>query len=707
MRIGLERVHWNKAKYWVLFLLFLGLPSFVLCFFALRGILSDRALAEQELIDQHQKAVNAIVSVFDSAIRSLEADLRRAAEELQNNNATGAERIANQVRVSNPVVAEVFMLRTAGDISYPGTPLLYTADAPWIPNEMLSSFFPQDRDSSEFYEYRLHDYVNVLSLYRERLGSAGTKEERARLLFAVARNQKRVALISEAAATYGILVRQYGEAPTALGLPSGLAARIELLKLQVMKKDSTGAIRGIESLFEDLLHHTWKLEKSAYALADSELGLLCGGVLSMNLRDRALFKKRIGELAAALEERRKSNDRILLFEKAFASSLIDSARSFTGDARFVRMSRIVDGKAISLIATRAGEGGGRQIRLVGALLDGTEQKKSDLADLLVRVPLPSHTFLQIVDEGGVLIAGSTIPSGSRRTVEASFRGLVPSWRIVLYHQEPTMLNEILVTRRSMYVVTFVLVLAFLTIGTLFFWRMVTKEIELSRLQADFVALVSHELRSPLTSIRQLSEMLREGRVSSDDRRQRYYTILVEQAERLSTIVENILSFSRMEERTVGLRIEQVEPGEYFHDLIHPLKNRFEHKGFTIRFEIQDGLPFLSIDRESMSEAITNIVDNAIKYSGSSNQVDVSVGRSGKDICISVRDYGIGIRKSDLKNIFTKFYRSADPNVHLMNGSGLGLSLAKSVVEKHGGRISVESEYQAGSLFTIRLPISTI
>jgi len=704
MWIGLKRPHWTKAKYLFLFALFLGLPSLVLFFFALRGILSDRALAEQELIEQHQKSANAIASVFESAIRSLEADLRRAADELKNGNAPVAESIAKQVRASNPVVAEVFILRTAADISYPGTPILYTADAPWIPNDPASTAFTQDRDSSELCEFRLHDYARALSLYRARLASARSKGERAALLFAIARNQNRVARVSDAAATYELLANQYGELTCAAGLPTGLAARIELLKLQVMKRESNNAGKGIVRLFEDLLHNKWKLEKSAYALADSEIDSLSDRVLSMNLYEPDAFKNRFEELTEEQAERAKSNDRILLFEKAFASSVIDSCRIIRSGSVFVRMSGAVDNKVVSLIATPVTGARVGEPLVVGALLDCIEDKKGYISDLIARVPLPPSTFLQIVDEGGALIVGSAMPEGSRRTIETSLPGRVPPWSISLYYQEPSMLEEVLATRRSIYIVTFVLVLAFLTIGSLFFWRMVTKEIELSRLQADFVALVSHELRSPLTSIRQLSEMLREGRVTTDERRQRYYTILVEQAERLSHLVENILSFSRINERTIGLRFEQVDPREYFDDLIRSLKDRFEHKGFRIQYQIQGDLPLLSIDRETMSEAITNVIDNAVKYSGSSKQVDVSVGRSENGVFIAIRDYGIGMQKSDLKKVFTKFYRSTDPQVHMMNGSGLGLSLAKAIVEKHGGRIFAESEYEAGSLFTIQLPV---
>lgn len=704
MSTGLEQAHWTRAKYLFLFAVFLGLPSLVLFFFALRGILSDRALAEQELVEQHQKSANAIVSVFDSAIRSLEADLRRAAEELKNGNAPGAERIAKQLRASNPFVAEVFILRTAADISYPGIPILYTADAPWTPNDLASTAFPPDRDSSELCEFRLHDYGRALSLYKARLASARSKAERAALLFAVARNQSRVSGRSDAAATYELLANQYGEVMCAAGLPTGLAARIELLKLQVMKRESDDARKGLVRLLEDLLHSTWKLEKSAYALADSEIDSLSDRMLSMNLGEQGAFKNRFGELMKEQAERMKSNDRILLFEKAFASSVIDTCRNSTNGSVFVRMSGVKANTAVSLIATSVtGAGVGPPV-VVGALLDFAEGASSTIADLIARVPLPPSTFLQIVDEGGALIIGSAMPEGARRTIATFLPGRVPPWSISLYYQEPTMLDEVLATRRSIYIVTFVLVLAFLTIGSLFFWRMVMKEIELSRLQADFVALVSHELRSPLTSIRQLSEMLREGRVATDERRQRYYSTLVEQAERLSHLVENILSFSRIKERTIDLRFERVDPREYFDELIRPLKDRFEHKGVTLQYQIQGDLPLLSIDRETMSEAITNVIDNAVKYSGSSKQVDVSVGRSGNDVCIAVRDYGIGMQKSDLKRIFTKFYRSTDPRVHMMNGSGLGLSLAKAIVEKHGGRIFAESEYGTGSLFTIQLPI---
>jgi signal transduction histidine kinase len=224
------------------------------------------------------------------------------------------------------------------------------------------------------------------------------------------------------------------------------------------------------------------------------------------------------------------------------------------------------------------------------------------------------------------------------------------------------------------------------------------------MKSDFVSTISHEFKSPLTSIRQLAEMLHSGRVPSDERRRQYYDVLLEQSERLSLLTENILNLARIEEGRKEFIFEKTALTPVLRQIVSSIQDRVRHEGFSIELEIKNDLPMVKVDRVALAEAITNLIDNAVKYSGESRRVIVSASAEGPSLQIAVRDFGIGIRREDLDKVFERFFRGGDELTRTVKGSGLGLTLVKEIVEAHHGKVYAESEPGKGSTFFIKLPL---
>jgi len=249
-----------------------------------------------------------------------------------------------------------------------------------------------------------------------------------------------------------------------------------------------------------------------------------------------------------------------------------------------------------------------------------------------------------------------------------------------------------------------LIAGILVFGLILTVRAVSHELELARMKSDFVSTVSHEFKSPLTSIRQLAEMLQSGRVPSEERRQKYYDVLLEQSERLALLTDNILSLSKIEEGRAEFAFESTDVSTLLTEVVSSIQDRVRHEGFDIGLNVEGALPLIAVDRTALSQAVANLIDNAIKYSGDSRRISVSASVEEQSLAIAVQDFGVGIKKEDIPRLFERFYRGGDELTRTVKGSGLGLTLVREIVAAHRGKVHVESEPGKGSVFSIRLPL---
>jgi signal transduction histidine kinase len=241
-------------------------------------------------------------------------------------------------------------------------------------------------------------------------------------------------------------------------------------------------------------------------------------------------------------------------------------------------------------------------------------------------------------------------------------------------------------------------------GLVLVWTNVRRELRLSRLKSDFVANVSHELKTPLALIRLFAETLELGRVPNEEKKQQYHRIINKESRRLTQLINNILDFSRIEAGRKEYRLVRTDLAAVVRDVVDAYRFPIEHQGFTLDLAVAEDLPEMETDPEALSQALINLLNNAIKYSPDKKSIAVSVGREGDRVLVSVADRGIGIPKAEQKRIFEKFYRVESSLVHTTKGSGLGLALVQHITEAHGGRVEIVSAPGEGSTFTLSLPL---
>jgi two-component system phosphate regulon sensor histidine kinase PhoR len=253
-----------------------------------------------------------------------------------------------------------------------------------------------------------------------------------------------------------------------------------------------------------------------------------------------------------------------------------------------------------------------------------------------------------------------------------------------------------------------LILAMVTttiIGTAAVLAVLYREARVAKLQTDFVNKVSHDLRTPLTSIRMFVETLQLGRIQDPARQAEALEIIADETARLSSLINRLLDWARMESgrRSYQLRHEKVEP--LVDAALHAFEPQRLNGSVEVTRSVDPGLPEVWADRQAMTEALLNLLNNAHKYTGPVKKIEVSARKEGPTVVIRVADNGPGIEPREQKRIFEKFYRARDPLSRTIEGTGLGLAMVKHIVSAHGGRVGVESDLGKGATFKIALPVA--
>lgn len=284
-------------------------------------------------------------------------------------------------------------------------------------------------------------------------------------------------------------------------------------------------------------------------------------------------------------------------------------------------------------------------------------------------------------------------------IERPLPGEFPAWRLIILKKKE---GEVMALGRRKLALLYTLLafsLAALLLGSLFVFLGLKNERKMVRMKSNFLSAVSHELKTPLTSIRMFAELLESGRQTQEEKRKRYAHLIGEEAMRLYGMIEGILNFTRLEEKRARVSMASMNLSQAVHEVASLMAGAYDKAGIRLVLQLEPDA-MVQGDYDSLRSVVQNLLENALKYSQSGTTVQVHLENSPEKAVLRVKDQGIGISGADIKHIFDKFYRAGDEMTRKTKGSGLGLAIVKQILDSHRAQIKVNSRLNEGTEMVI-------
>jgi signal transduction histidine kinase len=298
---------------------------------------------------------------------------------------------------------------------------------------------------------------------------------------------------------------------------------------------------------------------------------------------------------------------------------------------------------------------------------------------------------------------STEPSQPRvRVFEKRAGETAGNWTLSVQHSAGSLEQFITRTRQKNLAISFG-ILSLLAISVVFVFLSAQRAKRLAQRQLDFVSSVSHEFRTPLAVIYSAGENLADGVAREAPQVSRYGNLIKGEGKKLTAMVEQILDFAGANSGRKKYDLRESNLGEIIENALAECQPLIDEKGITVEKDFGENLPSIVADKNALSQAIQNLIGNAVKYSNGEKWMKISAKNGGKKLKVTIEDKGIGIGAKDLAHVLEPFYRAKTVVDEQIHGNGLGLSLVKQIVDAHKGEIKIESELGKGSRFTIELP----
>jgi len=608
-----------------------------------RLLQQDQQLSAQRVVERQESTADLAVAALEHRLASLDQHIARLLTAGEPASPAGD--------------GALFFEFTQGGIRmWPEGRVLYAPDLQPLPEPPASIFSKADE-----LEFQKKDYLGAIAALREPAASADP-QVRAAAFARIARNYRNAVNFRESQQYYQKLANL--GAVRVAGMPAAVAGALGEMATLERQHDTAGLRKTASSLLDVLHSGHWPMTQATYDFATQEAARWVAETNPPPSQPEALTEA---------VERLWEDWRRGALPPAGRASLITSAGSVLAVWR---------SSGSTLAAFAAG---------------------SDYIERQWIASMPAGLTLTNPDGGSV--AGKPPVSGRRPAVRLASVTQLP-WNVQASESSEAD-AAVLRSRRVFLVAGMAILLAMIMTGAWFIGHTVARELAVARLQSDFVAAVSHEFRTPLTTLCQLSELLKRGRVAQEQDRQEYYDLLHSESHRLWRLVEGLLNFGRLEAGRMRFHFESLDTGELVRQSAAEFAQAHRTAGHRFDVETAGTSPPVHADREAMRCVLWNLFENAVKYSPDRDSVQVKVAGKTRQVEIAVRDQGVGIPPHEQRRIFEKFVRGSAARENNIRGTGVGLAMARQIVRAHGGDITVESEPGQGSTFRVLLPVKNI
>ncbi|MCG2814781.1 MAG: HAMP domain-containing histidine kinase [Candidatus Aminicenantes bacterium] len=665
----------------------------------------------KQVENEHQRAAEFLKEIIQSRLNELDVILQGWARvpSIAVNDYSDVKNLTHTQLKNSQLIEQIFLVyKENNEYFFP----LHPGARAEIPTFSLPSLSPAQMDifsQAEKNEFRLQKFQTAASLYQTLFSTIKNRDAKGLMLNNTARCHVKLENYEKAVDHYLKICKDFPDCKTPNGIPLVLIARMQILDGLIKQNKFETALRSSLDFYRDILEEPWDLTENQFktysTLAEEAITDLFSKELKVISTEE--IAQEFERLKVQYQEKQKKwqavNDIIEDIIPELQDDLFKS-EEFNPAPRHI--SRTINNRdyliSSLLIPDESGLGA---VGTLSAKINTDYLINKIVYETIQRIqPGEKNTHMNIVltTSTGEIVYGQRNPLSPVRTFSETFANNYPPWRMEFYHGRAVGFG-ILDLMKNFYFWTIIILILILAFGAILIGRTIAHEMEIQKIKSAFVSSVSHEFKTPLTSIKTLIERLQDGKVKNPAKMNEYFSMISQGTDKLIRLVKNILDSSKIDEGKIEYDFVETDIGLLLSQLMEDFKKDAANKRIPIHTHIQKDIRPVSVDRDTMTQAILNLLDNAVKFSPDRKEMDVDVREKDEHVVLAIKDQGIGIHPDETDKIFDKFYQGRNTPKQASTGTGLGLALVKHIVEDHGGKISVESQIGKGSTFSVILP----
>lgn len=700
-------------KFAILLIALIVIPSILLAYFSVQAIESERLVYEQRIKESYQR----LAEFATSEIKDLFKDLNKKwVETLQPNKLVLEDQIQQREKLekfvnNNPLIDAAYLVSNTGKVIFPQMLDRDHSTSTTAVSENISDIDKWLRkyrgisDEAERLEFTENCPWDALKIFQNISTTFPVPRLRAIALSEIARIYMFNAKWEEAYETYQQLIQKYPRARDLNNLHLRFYAKYQSVRALDNLNRLNEAMSTLLNLYQDLLDHSDEVNRVQYEFFLERIHRAYQKLnLTINPEKRSVYSQKYAHLQ---EQKKKNVGTTYLVEKLYQrlNKSILKRHSYRGRFKYFSDFAVEQPYLVAYILLAENEK--FIVKAALGLVINLEALKSQLfPHITEHGDFPKDVTIAIFDENNNFVLGDKSSIISEPIAEQPLRDPLDFWKLAIF---PTLENPLLNGGGQwLYAKLWGVFLLWLVIifGAGVALYNLLKQRRLSLQKTTFISSITHELKTPLTSIKMFSDFLSKNvNLKNDPEAQKYLGIIKTESNRLAQLVDNVLDFAKIERGVKQYHFEYEEPEAVIRSVVDTFQYQADIHGVPIELKLESPMPEVFVDRNAVSQALINLISNAIKYSPNKHKITVKAAKNGQYVNISVIDHGIGIEKKHLEHIFDDYFRINEKSSANIAGTGLGLPLVKRIAEAHGGNVAVESEYGKGSTFTLKLPLS--